>query len=83
MDNPFERILQELGEIKTQLNTLRIPSSEQIEIIDRSELLKRLGITEPTVIRWTKRGLIPEIRIGSNVRYNWMAVVKSLESSKK
>ena len=51
----------------------------QEEIIDRKELRRRLNITEPTVMRWEKRKKIPVIRIGSSVRYNWSAVVKSLE----
>ncbi len=50
-----------------------------IEIIDRDELCKRLSITEPTAIRWEKKGRIPSLRIGSNVRYNWPAVIESLE----
>jgi hypothetical protein len=58
-------------------------TTECSEIIDRKELLKRLAITEPTAIRWGKRGTIPEIRVGSNVRYNWPAVVKALENEKR
>ena len=52
--------------------------SSQSEIIDRGELCKRLAITEPTVIRWEKKGKIPALRIGSNVRYNWPQVIESL-----
>lgn len=50
------------------------------EIINRDELCKRLDITEPTAIRWEKRGKIPCFRVGSNVRYNWPAVIESLEN---
>lgn len=53
-----------------------------IEIIDREELMKRLGLTEPTIIRYEKRGKIPSIRIGTSVRYNWYSVVTSLENPK-
>ena len=53
--------------------------SPKVEIINRDELCKRLAITEPTVIRWEKKGKIPALRIGSNVRYNWSQVIKSLE----
>lgn len=55
----------------------------QTEIIDRGELCKRLSITDPTVIRWEKKGLIPCFRIGSNVRYNWPKVIETLETRKK
>jgi len=82
MSNPFEEILQELSEIKTTLQGAKTTPSMQIEIIDRVELQKRLNITEPTAIRWGKRGIIPEIRIGGNVRYNWPAVIKALEEKK-
>lgn len=81
MYNPFDEILQELREMKDTISIIRSSPAQQIEVIDRPELLKRLGITEPTAIRWGKRGVIPEIRIGSNVRYNWPAVVKALEKS--
>lgn len=79
MDNPFELILQKLEEIQQMLSEKNVAKADPIEIIDRKELMKRLNITEPTVIRWAKKGTIPEIHIGSNVRYNWPTVVKELE----
>lgn len=54
-----------------------------IEVINRTELKNRLGITEPTVIRWEKKGKIPCFRIGSNVRYNWQNVINQLEGKTK
>lgn len=83
MQNPFEIMLTEIREMKEIIGILRTSPQQQIEIIDRPELLKRLSITEPTAITWGKRGKIPEIRIGSNVRYNWPAVVTSLEKQGK
>jgi hypothetical protein len=83
MSNPFEEILQELAEIKQTLFIARTAPAQQIEVIDRPELLKRLGITEPTAITWGKKGRIPEMRIGSNVRYNWPSVVAALENPKR
>ena len=53
------------------------------EVINRGELCKRLSITEPTAIRWEKKGKIPCFRIGSNVRYNWATVICELEGKKK
>ena len=82
MSNPFDDIMQELAEIKQTLANKNTPV-QQIEVIDRPELLKRLGITEPTAIAMGKKGKIPEMRIGTNVRYNWPAVVAALENSKK
>lgn len=83
MYNPFETILQELVQIKEAIATIQTSSAPTIEIIDRPELLKRLAITEPTAIRWGQKGKIPEIRIGSNIRYNWPEVVASLEKQSK
>ena len=53
------------------------------EIIVRRELCKRLYITEPTAIRWEKKGKINCFRIGSNVRYNWTTVINELERKTK
>jgi hypothetical protein len=62
---------------------LNSPSpSQPSEIIDRAELCKRLDITEPTAIRWEKKGVIPCLRIGSSCRYNWPKVIEALESKK-
>jgi len=54
-----------------------------IEIIDRAELQRRLGVAEPTVIRYEKRGIIPRIEMGGSVRYNWPAVVEALSNPSK
>ncbi len=51
----------------------------QCEIIDRAELCKRLSITEPTVIRWEKKGKIPCLHLGKSVRYKWEEVITALE----
>lgn len=53
------------------------------EIISRDELCKRLSITEPTAIRWEKKGVIPCFRIGSSVRYNWDEVITALENKRR
>ena len=74
--NPFEILREEIQDLKRLLSQTGKISPE---IIDRPELRKRLNLTEPTVIRWEKKGKIPSIRIGSCVRYNWPEVVKALE----
>lgn len=80
MVNPFEEIIERLRRIEEQI-ALSASASPDVaaDIIDREELCKRLGITEPTAIRWGKRGKIPVLRIGSAVRYNWVNVLKALE----
>ena len=56
------------------------PTQSIKEIIDRDELCKRLALSETTVIRYEKKGKIPRLSIGNSIRYNWPAVVESLES---
>jgi excisionase family DNA binding protein len=81
MNNPFELIIERLNELEHKLTNFNPEATNiSIEVINRKELCKRLDITEPTAIRWEKKGKIPSIRIGSNVRYNWPAVIQALES---
>jgi hypothetical protein len=80
MVNPFETILTKLETLEQRFDaSANIPPTV---IIDRAELCKRLNITEPTAIRWGKRGAIPFFTIGSNVRYNWHKVIEALEKRK-
>jgi len=65
------------------INTESYNQSEKIEIIDTRELCNRLRITEPTVIRWRKKGKIPFMQIGSSVRFNYHKVLEALESTHK
>lgn len=59
------------------------PVNKPAEIIDRVELCKRLNISQPTARLWEKKGKIPSFRIGSNVRYNYTAVLEALQNNKK
>lgn len=82
-----EQLREQLNEIVNDAVTkalaeVRGVSTKKAEIISRDELCKRLDITEPTVIRWEKKGKIPAIRIGSNVRYDWNKVLEALEEHK-
>jgi excisionase family DNA binding protein len=47
--------------------------------ITTQELMKRLQVTEPTIIKWREKGYIPFIKIGRSVRFDYQAVVKALE----
>ena len=84
MYNPFELLIERFNGLEEKLLSL-YPATPllQPEIINREELCKRLDITEPTAIRWEKKGTIPSIRIGSNVRYNWPKVIEALETQKR
>jgi excisionase family DNA binding protein len=51
--------------------------------VTTKQLCEFLGITEPTVIRWRKKGKIPFMQIGSAVRFNLPAVISALEVKRK
>ncbi|MBO9683589.1 MAG: hypothetical protein J7502_13120 [Flavisolibacter sp.] len=80
--NPFEYIIDRINSIDAKLEQKNTTPSLLIEIIDRPELMKRLRLTEPTIIRYEKKKVIPRIEIGSAVRYNWPAVIAALENRK-
>jgi len=50
--------------------------------ITTKELISFLNITEPTLIRWRKRGKIPFLKIGSRVLYQKSAVIAAIENKK-
>lgn len=84
MLNPFDVLLERFDGLEEKISSFTTGAIPlQPEIINREELCKRLDITEPTAIRWEKKGTIPSFRIGSNVRYNWPKVVEALESQKE
>ena len=80
--NEFKLLMMDLVNDCLQ-HTSKDKDSPPTEIINRGELCTRLAITEPTAIRWEKKGKIPCFRIGSNVRYNWHNVINVLEGKSK
>lgn len=85
MENPFDVIMGELRALKqdvAQLQNSPAKKAADRDIIDREELGRRLGISDPTIIQYTKKGIIPEIRIGATIRYDYAMVLESLQSKK-
>jgi len=78
--NPYQVIFEKLEELENKVDGLKTPSAPAIQIVDRKELQRILGVTEPTLITWGRKGKIPELRIGSNVRYNLPDVVTALQT---
>jgi predicted DNA-binding transcriptional regulator AlpA len=75
----IEKLLKELLE--------RLPASTSstytpIEIIDVKTLSSRLGISEPTIIKWRNKKKVPFIQMGGSIRYDWHQVCKALENKK-
>ncbi|HZW64216.1 MAG TPA: helix-turn-helix domain-containing protein [Hanamia sp.] len=88
MDNitlefPIEQIIERLREaIRQELLTLNVNSKSANEPpINTKQLCEFLDITEPTCIRWRKKGKIPFFTIGSAIRYDKNKVVKALEEN--
>jgi len=52
------------------------------EIIDTKALLTRLDLSEPTVIRYRQKGVIPFLQVGSAIRYDYRKVLDALEKRK-
>lgn len=50
--------------------------------ISVKELCVFLGVTEPTIIRWRRKGKIPFMQIGKRVLYDKNKVVEALEKKK-
>lgn len=63
----------------TELPTNAANGSKKPEIIDTAELCKRLNISEPTVIRWRKKGKIPYLSIGAAIRYDYIKVIEAID----
>jgi excisionase family DNA binding protein len=64
-------------------HTLNSASKSQNEQpINTKELINFLDITEPTLIRWRKKGKIPFLQVGSRILYQKSAVLAALENKK-
>ncbi|MBI1342130.1 MAG: helix-turn-helix domain-containing protein [Terrimonas sp.] len=55
------------------------PAKEQVEFLTRKEAAKILGVSLPTLLEWTKKGLITGYRISSRVRYKRTEIENSLQ----
>jgi len=56
---------------------------ENEQPISQQEICSFLNITEPTLIRWKKKGVIPFLQVGSRVLFQKSKVISALESKKK
>ena len=72
-------ISEELNNIKPVITT----SNEAEPPISQQEMCRFLNITEPTLIRWKRKGLIPFLQVGSRVLFQKGKVVAALERVKK
>jgi excisionase family DNA binding protein len=72
--------------IRDEISTLSIHKETNRPFdppITTKQLCVFLGITEPTVIRWRKKGKIPFMQIGSALRYDKEAVIKAISEKRR
>jgi hypothetical protein len=85
----FEQLPEAVGRVLSRLEQLeqliagRAPEKALKAPINTQDLCKFLDITEPTVTRYRKKGLIPFFTIGSAIRFDLDKVIAALESKKK
>jgi hypothetical protein len=78
----IEQVLYRLEQIEKVLNN-HSPEIVLKTPITTIELCKFLDVSEPTIARYRKKGLIPFFTIGSAIRYDLNKVIASLENKKK
>lgn len=79
----FDILMDSLREmIREEIKPHQNNNEVREDPITRKELMTRLNITAPTVIRWEKKGLIPVMRIGNTPRYDFKKVIAALEAKK-
>lgn len=82
---PIEELVQRFREVVKEEIAANgsLASNNDEPPITTKELCKFLSITEPTAIRWRKKGKIPFFEIGSAIRYNKNEVMDALRKNKK
>ena len=45
------------------------------KLIDTNELCERVDITPVTACHWRQKGILPFLKIGDSIRYDWDQVV--------
>ena len=50
-----------------------------MELINKNQLAKRVGVTSRTIESWMRLGYVPYIKIGRSVRFDEGDVLKSLK----
>ncbi len=76
----LRQILSRLDTIEEQRAGNKAGTSKPLTT---KQLCEHLNITEPTVIRYRRKGWIPFFKIGDSVRFDLDKVLAALESRKK
>ncbi|NLI71842.1 MAG: helix-turn-helix domain-containing protein [Bacteroidales bacterium] len=71
--NDFQNSIQTIvsNEVQKAVEQLTPPESTDTtpELLTRKQTAEYLGVSLPTLHKWTKKGIIPAKRIGSLIRY--------------
>ena len=60
----------------------KAPNDRQVlELINKTELAKRLKVSTRTIDLWVNEGRIPKIKINSSARFDWEDVLTALKNA--
>ena len=60
----------------------KAPNDRQVlELINKTELAKRLKVSTRTIDLWVNEGRIPKIKINSSARFDWENVLTALKNA--
>lgn len=82
MPAAIEQLQATVTTLHEEIKQLRKEQTVNEPPIDSKELMKRLGISEPTLIRLRKRKEIPYLEVSGHYRYVWFDVLKALQNKK-
>ena len=72
-------VMDAVREVIDSGTSINATATSPEKLVTTQQLCEHLGVTEPTVLRWRKKGKIPFFEIGSAIRFNLSEVRKSLE----
>lgn len=90
MSNPFEPIEKQLLHLVRNIDELMLhyksgtvnPEPTKKELKTRKEAAEFLGITLPTLHKWTQDGKVKGLRVGSRIRFYQSDLEKALKTIK-
>lgn len=78
----FQELLDGAVKVAIEKHFNYIPSPISEQPVNTKEICSFLDVTEPTLIRWRKKGKIPFLQVGSRILYQKAAVLAALQNKK-
>jgi excisionase family DNA binding protein len=66
-------------QVEEAIKTTSTPQPVNNELLTRKQVATLLGISLVTLHDWTKRGIIPALRIGTRIRFKQVDVMAALQ----